>query len=371
MQIFGSNELLEDVQNRELCVGCGACVNLCPYFKNHNGKTVMLFPCTLEQGRCYAYCPKAEVDYSDLAMKVRGEPYDESPIGNFLEIRIAKAGPKMKKANFQAGGTASSLIAFALDSGEIDGAVLTDSEGIVPKPRVVKDSDEVLQCASSKYSTAPVLAAYNQGIKDGLTRMGIVGMPCQMLALAQMKANPLQREDFLDAAALTIGLFCTWGLDRNKLFPYLAERVDISKIKGMDVPPPPSAVLEVDLGDEKYEISLDEIRPLVPETCFICPDMTSEWADVSVGVLEGDASWNSLIIRTERGKEIVNKAVEAGYLELGELPSENLDHLKEASGNKKMRGLSKAMEDGLFNTDEEGKHSAMRIDPEVADKIMS
>ena len=62
MQLFGSNELIEDVHKRNLCIGCGACVDLCPYFKNYKGKTSQLFPCTLEQGRCYAYCPKAEVD---------------------------------------------------------------------------------------------------------------------------------------------------------------------------------------------------------------------------------------------------------------------------------------------------------------------
>ncbi len=33
MQVFGPNELVEDVLKRDFCVGCGACVNLCPYFK--------------------------------------------------------------------------------------------------------------------------------------------------------------------------------------------------------------------------------------------------------------------------------------------------------------------------------------------------
>lgn len=45
MQIFGPSELLEDVHKEDLCIGCGACVNLCPYFKNYRGKTAMLFPC--------------------------------------------------------------------------------------------------------------------------------------------------------------------------------------------------------------------------------------------------------------------------------------------------------------------------------------
>ncbi|MBT3226985.1 MAG: 4Fe-4S binding protein [Deltaproteobacteria bacterium] len=31
--------------NRHLCIGCGMCVNLCPYFKNYKGKTSMVFSC--------------------------------------------------------------------------------------------------------------------------------------------------------------------------------------------------------------------------------------------------------------------------------------------------------------------------------------
>lgn len=62
MQVLGPNELVEDVIKRDFCIGCGACVNLCPYFRSYEGKTAMLFPCTLSQGQCFAYCPKVELD---------------------------------------------------------------------------------------------------------------------------------------------------------------------------------------------------------------------------------------------------------------------------------------------------------------------
>ena len=71
-QVYGSVELLEDVHKRDLCIGCGACVDLCPYFKNYRGKTSQLFPCSLEQGRCFAYCPKVEVDLNKLSQNMAG-----------------------------------------------------------------------------------------------------------------------------------------------------------------------------------------------------------------------------------------------------------------------------------------------------------
>jgi coenzyme F420 hydrogenase subunit beta len=57
MPVFGPRELIEDVFKKNLCIGCGACVELCPYFKNYKGQTAMLYPCTLSRGRCFAFCP--------------------------------------------------------------------------------------------------------------------------------------------------------------------------------------------------------------------------------------------------------------------------------------------------------------------------
>jgi coenzyme F420 hydrogenase subunit beta len=100
LQHSGDNELQEDVLKKELCIGCGACVELCPYFKYHKGKTSQLFPSTLEHGRCYAYCPKAEVDLDDLSQKLFKRPYDGSPLGNVHAVLAARSGEKASKGTF-------------------------------------------------------------------------------------------------------------------------------------------------------------------------------------------------------------------------------------------------------------------------------
>ena len=83
--ILGSSELIEDVHKRELCIGCGACVDICPYFKNYKGKTAQLFPCTLEQGRCYAYCPKVDSKFGMCLMtealwEISGKCWPPGPV---------------------------------------------------------------------------------------------------------------------------------------------------------------------------------------------------------------------------------------------------------------------------------------------------
>ncbi len=370
MQVFGPNELVEDVLKRDFCIGCGACVNLCPYFRSYEGKTAMLFPCTLSQGQCFAYCPKVELDLEAISSGLLGKPYEGGPFGSFQEVVASRAGKKAEQAAFQAGGTVSALVSFALRTGRIDAAALTDREGLTPVPRLVTDPTEVGKCASSKFTAAPTLAVLNQGRVDGYTRIGVVGTPCQVMAVAQMRLNPLKKEGFQDAVGLVVGLFCTWAVDTRKLKALLSERLDTSGIRKMDMPPPPSEIMVIDTGRGKVEIPLDEIRALVPAGCQICPDMTSEWADVSVGVMEGRPEWNTLIIRTERGRDLVEEARREGFLLTEAMPGTNLSHLRTAAENKKKRALARARDRRVLNTSENGSRSALRIRSEVLKNIL-
>ena len=368
MQGFGPKELLEDVYQKDLCVGCGACVELCPYFRSHKGKTAMLFPCDLSQGRCYAYCPKAEVDLDELAVRYWGKDYEGNPIGHYVSVFKAQAGEKAPGGAFQAGGTVSALMAFALDQGIIDGAVLTDREGLVPVARLVTRSGEVVTCASSKYTAAPTLAALNKAVREGYRKIGVVGTPCQVTAVAQMRANPMDQDDFLDPVALVVGLFCTWALETRAFAELLSKRLDIRKIRKMDIPPPPADILVIETEDGVLEISLSDIRPLIPHGCTVCPDMTAEWADISVGILEGDTRWNTLIVRTKRGTDCVNRARKEGWMREEAIPQENLEHLQFAAGNKKKRSLAAAMKEHLVNST---GRSCLRINPRALEQIMA
>ena len=371
MNVYGSQQLVEDVQKNDLCIGCGACVDLCPYFKNYKGKTSMLFPCTLEQGRCYAHCPKAELDLDELAERYWGKPYEGSPLGEHREVLAARAGQNAAGVGFQGGGTVSALIAHALKTGSIDGAVLTDRDGFQPKPRLVDQWEDVASCASSKFMAAPTLAAMNRAARDGYRRLGVVGTPCQTTSVAMMRLNPLSREDFIDPVALSVGLFCNWALDNRQLAGYLSEHLNVSSIRSMDIPPPPANILIVETDNGRLEFPLEEIRPLIPHTCFICPDMTSEWSDVSVGMFEGRPGWNTLIVRTERGAEFVDRARSDGFLETEPMPEDNAAHLSHAAFLKKQRAMRTAIRREVINNDSEDKRSALRIRPDVVNAILA
>jgi len=369
MQVFGSNELVEDVHNRELCIGCGACVDLCPYFKNFKGKTSQLFPCTLEQGRCYAYCPKAEVDLNELARQTRGEDYDGSPLGSYRTVYAARAGSKMPRGEVQGGGTVTALMAFAMQDGLIDAAALTDRQALTPVARIVTDWRDIGRYATSKFMAAPTLSALNMAVRQGYQRIGVVGTPCQVTAVAQMRSNPFGKEEHGVPIALTIGLFCNWSLDTRQLTDHLSKKLDPPAIRKMDIPPPPAdaMVLETDTGPE--EIALSEIKPLIPHTCFICLDFTSELADLAVGMYEDQPGWNTLIVRSDTGARIVEQARQEGVIETADFPDASLEHLSKAAADKKDRSLRTLLRRELINT-QNGRRAAVRMPPEVVKKIL-
>jgi coenzyme F420 hydrogenase subunit beta len=368
MQVFGPKELQEDVHQKNLCVGCGACVELCPYFSSHKGKIAMLFPCDLVRGRCYAYCPKVEVDLDFLSERWWGKAYEGDPLGHHLSVLKARAGEKAPGGLFQAGGTVTSLIAFALEQGTLNAAVLTDREDLVPVPRLVTRMQDVAACATSKYTAAPTLSALNRAVREGYERIGVVGTPCQMTAVTGMCSNPLDKPDFTDPVALAIGLFCTWALDTRNLLTFLPTRLGPRQVHKMDVPPPPAEVLVIETVEGRIEIPLSEIRPFVLHGCTVCPDMTAEWADLSVGILEQDPHWNTLIVRTKRGKDLVEKASRARWLSTDAIPTENLEHLRFAATNKQKRAITAAMKEGLLNN--EGR-SCLRINAAAVERILA
>jgi coenzyme F420 hydrogenase subunit beta len=368
-KIFGSVELVADVHNRELCIGCGACVELCPYFKNYRGKTSQLFPCTLEQGRCFAYCPKAEVDLNLLNRQTWQTDYNGSPLGTYRKVLAARAGVQMEAGRFQAGGTVSALLAFALKTGLIDAAALTDRDGLIPVPRLVTDWKQVTRCASSKLMAAPTLSALNKGAAQGFNRLGVVGTPCQMTAVAQMRTNPLQKEEYMVPVALSVGLFCNWSVNTRLLIDMLDRRLNISDIRSMDIPPPPAGVMRLGTGNGILEISLSEIKPLIPHTCYICPDMTAEFSDLSAGMFENRPGWNTLIVRSEAGDEIVDRARREEFIETEDFPEEDLAHLSSAAAEKKERSLRTLIRRELINNLGE-ERAAVRMPAEVVDRIL-
>ena len=345
LEAKGCRDLQSEVLARDLCTLCGACVGMCPYLVAYRGRIVALDDCDLRQGRCYVFCPRTSLDLDLLSQTVFGVPYAADELGTVQEIAMARARDEGIRSKAQFGGTVTALASFALDQGLIDSAVLTTSdESILPSGTPAGSTAQVRDCAGSNFVAAPTLAAFNRESEKDAQSIGVVAIPCQALALAKMRASPLENRNNIDKLKLVIGLFCTWALRYEELARFLADKVPLGQIVRFDIPPPPANIFQVFTDSGRIDISLDEVRPFIRPTCDVCIDMTAEFADVSVGAAEGAEGWNTLIVRSDAGRELVEAARAKGVIETAPLPEENLAHLKEASLLKKKRGLKKVIE---------------------------
>jgi len=332
----GQGRLIDEVINRGLCVRCGACVGLCPYFQYFDGRVVVLDKCRAHTPRCLQICPRA--DYGETSPDYES-PGHAGEIGAYESILVARATDEEIRGKAQYGGVISALLIFALEKGEIKSAILTDRGGsLSPEGKIASNRAGVIDCAGSRYSASGGLSVLNRAIEAGDTKIGVVGLPCQMEALARMKRTAPDGEERSNRVAIKMGLFCTWALDYRKLAAFLKREKVEGTILKYDIPPPPSEKFQVLTSDGWIDFPLADLRPLVQKGCSLCEDMTAEWADISVGTVEGMEGWNTVIVRTRAGVELVTEAVKQGRLETDDLPGQNLAHLKEAAGNKRERG---------------------------------
>jgi coenzyme F420 hydrogenase subunit beta len=337
----GCKELLTEVIEPGLCALCGACTGSCPYLVYYKGKIAPLDNCTLSKGQCYEYCPRTYVEMDEVSKLVFGIPYSEDEIGVTKGIFMARSTDAHIREKAQYGGVVTTLLALALSEGLIDSAILTNASADKgPTPLLARDVETILQCTGSNYMTCPVVARLNQIPKDDDSKLGIVAMPCQVLAMTKMKQVSSGNGVNAGNIKLIVGLFCTWALSPDRFYKFLAENLDLSLVKKFDIPPPPANSFDVYTASAKLSFPLEQIRQYAMPACAYCLDMTSEFTDISVGAAEGIEGWNTVITRTDIGVELLKLAEAKRVIEVGELPAENLAHLKEAALLKKKRALN-------------------------------
>lgn len=342
----GQKELEAEVLGSGLCTGCGACVNLCPYQAIYRDRTVTLHSCDLDRGRCYSFCPRTPANLDVLKGRIYEGGYLTAELGAVKEFFLTRAADGGLRQKAQHGGTVTALVTLALREGLLDAAVLSETgESLLPRSVTVGSAAEAFGLGGSRFVVSSTVAEFNRAAQKDYRRIGVVATPCQALALAKMRTQTVAVPgNGIDKLNLVLGIFCGWALDWRRLADLLREKTDLADITGMDIPPSRYHSLEVYTKAQTIRVSLDEVTPCIRESCNSCGDMTAEFSDLSVGsarLPEGwDTArfWNQVIVRTERGADLLDLARRRGVLEFRDVPKGNLEKLKAASLSKKRKG---------------------------------
>ena len=326
------------------CLGCGACVVVCPFgcLEYSKAGPVLVKECKV-CGICPKTCPQYDLQTSEMEKLVFGrERQAGEEFGIYRRFVLAQAKDSQILNAGQDGGLVTALLVFALENGLIDGAVVsgTSSEDhLLPMPRLATTPKEVLENAGTRYFYSPNILALAEMVKQKKTKVTFVGTPCQIRAVRKMQLAGLKK--YTEPIKLTVGLMCSESftyeglLEKHFRATLGLEPKSISKmnIKG-------KMLLTTETGIQT--VPLADVKQYARSNCRTCSDFSSELADISTGGLGLD-KWTFAIIRTERGEQLFSEAEHAGVIMMRDAKEEPnaLGLLRKLSGKKRQNLLPK------------------------------
>ena len=280
---------------------------------------------------CYYQCasvefPREEIETS-FFKRIRRQ---DEPLGILNGIYVGRATKTDIQSQAQDGGVVTALLAYALDSGLIDSAVVAgrDSKWRA-RPQVAVSYEDLVKNAGTKYTPSPTLLGVKSAVAEyAKSRVGVVGTPCQIRTIRRLQTMPLGHLRLAQAIRLSIGLFCMESYAYDKLIAaYVTSKgIDPSTITRMGIKK--GSFIVWSGGNEVLHVPLKEVDAFVRNSCKQCDDFTAEYADISVGGIGCPDGWSTVIARTENGSELLRNAEKAGYLETRELKSDAKGYIK-------------------------------------------
>lgn len=339
--------IVNQIVDQGLCVRCGACEPACPV--NIIKFNDQAFPyitkdedCILTCTRCIKVCPGKVVDYNAYDDELFGvRPHPESITGVVRRSMVSFSTDQIVREQGSSGGLVTQLLIFMLDQKLIDGALVMTREvnehGFQIVPKIVRTAEELKKAQRSKYILVPHLKELKE-IEEVDGKYAIVALPCHIHSI---KKYQKVSKKLRDRIKFIIGLYCNVAYE-----PYLLDDIiEFSNFKKEEI-----TNVEFRAGEWPGAVELTHkdgriIRPFPFEEikdainslklfytaprCNLCIDFSAEYADISVGDpwLRGpDGNYlfedgrTTVLTRTSLGDEIIDKAVEHGYIKVKEIP---------------------------------------------------
>lgn len=325
-----------DVARWRLCSGCGACVPACPEhaislvdIPDQGIRPVVDSTNCSKCGECIEVCPGIAISHEPF----NGQAIPELRLawGPVLEVWEGYAADPGIRFMASSGGIATALSLFCLTEMRMSGVLHTgvDAENpLVNIPVFSRNREQLMSQTGSRYSPAAPCSGF--GILEAADSACVfVGKPCDVVALRKSQAL----EPRLDSkVGLAISIFCA-GTPSSHGTKVLLDELgvepgDVAELRYRGCGWPGMATVELKGTDgERREMSYEQswggiLSRHVTLRCRLCPDSTGEFADISCGdpwyrKIEPNEPGQSLVlVRTEKGREILKEAMRAGYVKL-------------------------------------------------------
>jgi coenzyme F420 hydrogenase subunit beta len=300
------------------CSGCGLCAGICPVncLTIYNGFGKFDEEKCIRCGLCYFACPRSylPVKILNMAQDNTSEVKEYGKIGSYIEAYSARTKIKEISEVCQDGGISSTCLYYLLDKKKVDAALGAKMSRTLwrPEPILLKNKEEIIQTAGTKYVNNPNLQILNQ-VEVKNKKLAVAGVPCQMQALLKSKIYNIDIPS-LNNIEYRIGIFCMESFSYENLLKICEVlKTDIKNARKMDINKGKFFVFTND--GEELTVPIKEISHLAREDCELCFDLTSESADISVGSIGSPSGWNTVLLRTEKGKQLFEELLSNDLIE--------------------------------------------------------
>jgi len=313
-----------------VCCQCGWCSSICPV------NAIEVTADTLEIddekcmkcGLCFTVCPRSfpiDQAYKSIKRLDKNLTWSEK-IGAYLNAYSGATTKDAIKKVKQDGGVVTSLLEYLLENELVDAIIAVQHSKDLwrPEPVIVDNVKDLYKTGGTKYANAASLSIIEAAKK--YERIAIVGVPCMMKAIEKGNLFPSGLPFFKNIKYI-IGLFCMESFPYEGVVQLTKDKFDkdINDLVKMNID---SGKFIINLkSGEELNIDLKEVKSYARNNCHYCEDLTSDYADISVGSIGSQGGWSSVITRTKEGDEIYQGAIDAGLIE-----SQSLKEIKPGLG---------------------------------------
>jgi coenzyme F420 hydrogenase subunit beta len=323
-------ELYEEVIDSGLCTGCAGCVVTCPHEVigyRHEEKQYRPFHLEEELGladcihgqkgctTCTRACPRFRSWEPQIDEHLFGQVREpDAMYGQYRQLLLVRAADDHVHQTGQDGGFVSAMLIWLLQHDYIDGALASFVNPEHPwkaEPGLVRNVDDVIKSAGSRYTYSANTLALKQAQEAGLSRLALVGMGCQTSSPPAMWARKAGKVG--KPILFNVGLLCSKTFDDSIFEELFLAKYGLRKeeMVKMNI----KGVFQIWMKDGSYhEIDLKECHQWTREGCKTCPDFAAEHADISTGGIGEDNDWTLCVVRTELGQEVMDRMIADGVV---------------------------------------------------------